>query len=394
MFLYLDAIILYSHSLNDKEMKEIQMVDLRSQYQRLKPEIDEAINSVLLSGIFVKGPDIKKFEEELARYLSVNHVISCGNGTDALQIAMMSLGLKPGDEIITPSFTFIATVEAAALLGLKPVFAEVDEGTFNISPESIRKAITPATKAIIPVHLFGQCAQMDEIIKIAEEKGLYVIEDAAQAAGAEYIFRNGATKRAGTIGKIGITSFFPSKNISCCGDGGALFTDDENLASIIRSIANHGMKVRYHYERIGVNSRLDTIQAAILSVKLKYLDSFNEARRKVADAYDEALSKCRDIVIPARMEYSTHIFHQYTIRVLNGKRDMLKEYLQSLKIPSMIYYPVPIHLQRAYQYLGYSKGDFPVTERLCDEVLSLPICPELDREQTDYIISSVLKFFD
>jgi len=390
----LDVIILYSHSLNDKEMKEIQMVDLRSQYQRLKPEIDEAINSVLLSGIFVKGPDIKKFEEELARYLSVSHVISCGNGTDALQIAMMSLGLKPGDEIITPSFTFIATVEAAALLGLKPVFAEVDEGTFNISPESIRKAITPATKAIIPVHLFGQCAQMDEIIKIAEENGLYVIEDAAQAAGAEYIFRNGAKKMAGTIGKIGITSFFPSKNLSCCGDGGALFTDDENLASIIRSIANHGMKVRYYYERIGVNSRLDTLQAAILSVKLKYLNGFNESRRKVADAYDEALSKCRDIVIPARTKYSTHIFHQYTIRVLNRKRDKLKEYLQSLKIPSMIYYPVPIHLQKAYQYLGYSKGDFPVTERLCDEVLSLPICPELDREQTDYIISSVLKFFD
>ncbi len=375
-------------------MKEIQMVDLRSQYQRLKPEIDEAINSVLLSGTFVKGPQIKKFEEELARYLLVNHVISCGNGTDALQIAMMSLGLKPGDEIITPSFTFIATVEAAALLGLKPVFAEVDEGTFNISPESIRKAITPATKAIIPVHLFGQCAPMNEIMKIAEENSLYVIEDAAQAAGAEYIFDNGVIKKAGTIGKIGITSFFPSKNLACCGDGGALFTDDENLASIIRSIANHGMKVRYHYERIGVNSRLDTIQAAILSVKLKYLDSFNEARRKFADAYDEALSKCRDIVIPARMEYSTHIFHQYTIRVLNGKRDMLKEYLQSLKIPSMIYYPVPIHLQKAYQYLGYSKGDFPVTERLCNEVLSLPVCPELDREQTDYIISSVLKFFD
>ncbi|MBP8959860.1 MAG: DegT/DnrJ/EryC1/StrS family aminotransferase [Bacteroidales bacterium] len=375
-------------------MKEIQMVDLRSQYLRLKPEIDEAINSVLLSGIFVKGPDIKKFEEELARYLSVNHVITCGNGTDALQIAMMSLGLKPGDEIITPSFTFIATVEAAALLGLKPVFAEVDEGTFNISQESISKVITTATKAIIPVHLFGQCAQMDEIMKIAEENDLYVIEDAAQASGTEYIFRNGVIKKAGTIGKIGITSFFPSKNLACYGDGGALFTDDENLAAMIRSIANHGMKVRYHYEHIGVNSRLDTIQAAILSVKLKYLDSFNEARRKVADAYDEALSKCRDIVIPARTEYSTHIFHQYTIRVLNGRRDMLKEHLQSLKIPSMIYYPVPIHLQKAYQYLGYSKGDFTVTERLCDEVLSLPICPELDREQTDYIISSVLEFFD
>jgi len=374
-------------------MKAIQMADLRAQYERLKPEIDKAINEVLLSTNFVKGPEIKKFEDELAQYLGAKHVISCGNGTDALQIAYMALGLKPGDEIITTSFTFIATVETMALLGLKPVFADVDEKTFNISPAEIRKRLTPSTRAIVPVHLFGQCADMEEILRIAEENSLYVIEDTAQATGAEFIFSDGKRKKAGTMGIAGTTSFFPSKNLACYGDGGAIFTDDDELARKMRSIANHGMQERYHYECIGVNSRLDTIQAAILRVKLKYLDSFNEARQKAALFYDEAFASCPEIIIPGRTENSTHIFHQYTIRVLNGKRDLLKKHLQSRNIPTMIYYPLPIHMQKAYRYLGWNEGDLPVTEQLCKEVLSLPICPEIEREQLEYIAKSVLEFF-
>lgn len=370
------------------------MADLRAQYEKLKPEIDEAISSVLRSTAFVSGPEIKKFEEFLAAYLGTGHVISCGNGTDALQIAYMALGLKPGDEIITTSFTFIATVETMALLGLKPVFADTDEKTFNISPDEIRKKITPRTRAIVPVHLFGQCAPMEEILQIARENNLYVIEDAAQATGADYVFSSGKTKKAGTMGVIGTTSFFPSKNLACYGDGGALFMDDGDLARKIRSIANHGMQERYHYECIGVNSRLDTLQAAILSVKLKYLDSFNDARRRVAEYYDKALSPFSDIIIPSRVEFSTHIFHQYTIRVINGKRDRLREYLQAKKVPTMIYYPLPIHLQNAYRYLGYSEGDLPVSEKLCREVLSLPVCPETDREQLDYITKSIMEFFE
>lgn len=374
-------------------MRAIQMADLRAQYERLKPEIDKAINEVLLSTNFVKGPEIKKFEDELAQYLGAKHVISCGNGTDALQIAYMALGLKPGDEIITTSFTFIATVETMALLGLKPVFADVDEKTFNISPAEIRKRLTPSTRAIVPVHLFGQCANMEEILRIAEENSLYVIEDTAQATGAEFIFSDGKRKKAGTMGIAGTTSFFPSKNLACYGDGGAIFTDDDELARKMRSIANHGMQERYHYECIGVNSRLDTIQAAILRVKLKYLNSFNEARQKAALFYDEAFASCPEIIIPGRTENSTHIFHQYTIRVLNGKRDLLKKHLQSRNIPTMIYYPLPIHMQKAYRYLGWNEGDLPVTEQLCKEVLSLPICPEIEREQLEYIAKSVLEFF-
>ncbi|MGQ9620779.1 MAG: DegT/DnrJ/EryC1/StrS family aminotransferase [Bacteroidales bacterium] len=375
-------------------MREIRMADLRVQYEQLKPEIDEAINSVLQSTAFVKGPEIKNFEEELSNYLGIKHVVTCGNGTDALQIAFMALGLKPGDEIITTSFTFIATVETMALLGLKPVFADVDERTFNISSSEIIKKLTPLTRAIVPVHLFGQCADMEEIMKIAEINNLHVIEDTAQATGSDYIFTNGERKKAGTIGIIGTTSFFPSKNLSCCGDGGALFTYDDDIARITRSIANHGMKTRYFYDRIGVNSRLDTIQAAILSVKLKYLDSFNKSRRKAASVYDEALSGCPEIITPYRAGYSSHIFNQYTIRVLNNKRDRLREYLQSKKIPTIIYYPLPIHLQNAYRYLGYAEGDLPVSEKLCREVLSLPICPEIDNEQLDYITKSVLEFFE
>jgi UDP-2-acetamido-2-deoxy-ribo-hexuluronate aminotransferase len=373
-------------------MREIQMVDLRKQYENIRSEIDAAINSVLESTAFIRGPEVKLFEEELSRYLGVRHVISCGNGTDALQIALMSLGLEKGDEIITTNFTFIATLETIALLGLKPVIVDPEYGTYNISVGQIMKAITPRTRALIPVHLFGQCADMNGILQLAKENNLYVIEDAAQATGAEFIFPDGKIKKAGTMGIVGTTSFFPSKNLGCYGDGGAIFTDNDELAKGLRSIANHGMKVRYHYDDIGINSRLDTIQAAILRVKLKYLDSFNQARRAAADQYDEALGKCPQINIPERSAFSSHIFHQYTIRVRNGLRDRLKDHLTVNHIPSMIYYPGPLHLQKAYMYLGYGENDFPVTTTLCSEVLSLPMHPDLDREQTDYITAAILNF--
>jgi UDP-2-acetamido-2-deoxy-ribo-hexuluronate aminotransferase len=375
-------------------MRDIQMVDLNVQYQKLSSEIDAAIRSVISSTAFIKGPEVKKFEEELRKYLGCNYVVSCANGTDALQIAMMALSLKPGDEVITTNFTFIATVEVVALLGLKLVLVEPDPYTFNISVDAIRKVISPRTRAIVPVHLFGQCADMENIMKLAKEKGLYVIEDAAQATGAEYIFSDGTRKKAGTIGTVGTTSFFPSKNLACYGDGGAMFTDDENLAFKLRSISNHGMKERYHYSDIGVNSRLDTIQAAILLVKLKHLDNFNSARRRVADFYDSSFAKCKEIIIPERSGNSSHIFHQYTIRIMNGKRDELRKYLETVKIPSMIYYPGPLHTQEAYRNLGYGENDFPVTSGLCREVLSLPMCPDLEQDQQDYIVSNVLKFFE
>lgn len=375
-------------------MKDIQMVDLNAQYRKLGAEIDDAIKSVLNSTAFIKGPEVRKFEEELQNYLGCKHVISCANGTDALQIAMMALGLKPGDEVITTNFTFIATVEVVALLGLKLVLVDPDPGTFNISVEAIRKAITPATKAIVPVHLFGQCADMEEILKIARDKNLYVIEDAAQATGAEYTFSDGLRKKAGTMGTVGTTSFFPSKNLGCYGDGGALFTNDDELAQKIRSISNHGMKERYHYDDIGVNSRLDTIQAAILLVKLRHLDEFNTARGKLAAAYDEAFSVYPGIEVPARTGRSTHIFHQYTIKVKEGRRDALRKHLESARIPSMIYYPGPLHMQKAYRYLGYGGDDFPVTSGLCREVLSLPMHPDMEKEQTAYIIQNVRKFFE
>jgi UDP-2-acetamido-2-deoxy-ribo-hexuluronate aminotransferase len=375
-------------------MREIQMVDLKAQYDRISGEVNEAIQSVLDSAAFIKGPEVRLFEEELQKYLGVRNVISCANGTDALQITMMALGLKPGDEVITTNFTFIATAEAVALLGIKPVLVEPLEGSFNISPEAIRKAITPETKAIVPVHLFGQCADMEEIMKIAAERNLLVIEDAAQATGADFIFSSKTRKKAGTIGNAGTTSFFPSKNLGCYGDGGAIYTNDDNLAVKIRSISNHGMKVRYYHDDIGVNSRLDTIQAAILRVKLRELDNYNSARRAAADFYDEAFLGCPEIKVPERVDYSTHIFHQYTIRVQNGKRQDLKEYLSSLKIPSMIYYPVPLHMQEAYSYLRHRRKDFPVTVKLCSEVLSLPMHPDLDQEQLEYITMNVLKFLE
>lgn len=375
-------------------MREIQMVDLLAQYERLRPDIDNAIFSVINSSAFIKGPGVKLFEEEMQEYLGVKNVISCANGTDALQIAMMTLGLKPGDEVITTNFTFIATLETVALLGMKPVIVDPDPGTFNISVEGIAKAITERTKAIVPVHLFGQCADMEGIMKLAARHNLLVIEDAAQATGSDYLFADGSRKKAGTIGNAGTTSFFPSKNLGCYGDGGAVYTDDDDLARKIRSIANHGMKVRYHYNDIGINSRLDTIQAEILRVKLKHLDSFNRARQEVADYYDRAFSGCSQIVIPAREKHSAHIFHQYTIKVKNGLRDELKKYLQENNVPAMVYYPGPLHMQEAYHYLGYGENDFPVTTSLCREVLSLPVHTEMEQAQLEHITGTIIEFFE
>ena len=374
-------------------MKKIEMVDLRSQYERYKADIDSAISGVIRSTAFIKGPEVRLFEEELQRYLGVRNVIACANGTDALQIAMMSLGLRPGDEVITTNFTFIATVEVVELLGLKLVLVEPDQHTFNISVEAIKKAITPRTRAIVPVHLFGQCADMEAILDIANQHGIHVIEDAAQATGAEYRFSDGTVRKAGTMGKIGCTSFFPSKNLGCYGDGGALFTDDDELATLIRSITNHGMKVRYYHDTIGVNSRLDTIQAAVLRVKLRHLDAFNEARQRAAAYYDTALAALPGITLPFRAGNSTHIFHQYTLRIASGKRDNMRECLESEGIPSMIYYPVPLHRQKAYAHLGYGADDFPVTGRLSGEVLSLPMHTELEDEQLEYITDCIRSEF-
>jgi len=375
-------------------MREIQMVDLKTQYEKIRNEIDNAISSVINSTAFIKGPEVKFFEEELQAYLGVKHVISCANGTDALQISMMSLGLKPGDEVITTDFTFIATVEAIALLGLKPVIVDPDQGNYNISITEIQRAITPKTRAIVPVHLFGQCADMEGIMEIARIHNLLVIEDAAQATGSDYFFSGGKVKKAGTIGNAGTTSFFPSKNLGCYGDGGAVYTNDDDLALKLRSIANHGMKIRYHYNDIGVNSRLDTLQAAILRVKLKYLDRYNSARKAVADYYDKAFAGCSGITIPVREKYSSHIFHQYTIRIKNGMRGDLIKYLDEHKIPSMIYYPAPLHLQEAYRYLGYKESDFPVSVALCEEVLSLPVHTEMEQDQLEFITQKILSFFE
>jgi dTDP-4-amino-4,6-dideoxygalactose transaminase len=375
-------------------MREIQMVDLKAQYMKFGPEIDEAIKSVLVSTAFIKGPDVQLFEQDLQRFMRVDHVVSCANGTDALYLALKVLDLKPGDEVITTNFTFIATVEVVAALGLTPVIVDPEPGSFNISVDAIRKAITAKTKAIVPVHLFGQCADMESIMELAGKNDLFVVEDAAQATGADYLFKDGTTKKAGTIGHIGTTSFFPSKNLGCYGDGGALYTNDKSYTTKLRSIANHGMKERYHYDDVGVNSRLDTVQAAILRVKLKYLAQFNAARSMVAKRYDDAFSECDSISVPERVNYSSHIFHQYTIKIKNGKRDELKNFLKTKDIPSMVYYPGPLHTQKAYGFLGYKEDDFPVTSRLCKEVLSLPIHPDMENEQLDYIILNTLKFFN
>jgi len=374
-------------------MNKIQMVDLATQYQKIKPEIDKGIQEVIDSTAFIKGPKVKEFEKNLAGYLDVKHVISCGNGTDALQVAMMALGLKPGDEVITTSFTFIATAEVIAVLGLTPVVVDVDPNTYTISPESIRNAITDKTKAIVPVHLFGQCAPMEEIMQIAKEHNLFVIEDNAQAIGSDYYFEDNTQKKSGTIGDIGCTSFFPSKNLGCFGDGGAIFTNNDDIAEQLRAIVNHGMKVRYYHDYVGVNSRLDSIQAAVLNVKLKHLDEYSTARNIAAEYYDKAFANHPNITIPARYDKSNHVFHQYTLKLKDADRDALKSHLESKGIPMMVYYPVPLHLQKAYKSDRYKDGDFPVTECLSKAVFSLPMHTELDEEQLKYITSSVLEFF-
>ena len=375
-------------------MKEIRMVDLKGQYKKIQTQINNSIKNVINSTAFINGPEVKSFQNNLEKYLEAKHVIPCGNGTDALQISLMSLDLKPGDEIITPDFTFIATAEVIAFLGLKPVFVDVEPDSFNIAPDSIKRSLSTKTKAIVPVHLFGQCANMNEINNIAKENNLFVIEDAAQALGAECLYGNGSKSKAGTIGDIGTTSFFPSKNLGAYGDGGAIITNNENLAKKIRLIGNHGMEKKYYHDSIGVNSRLDSIQAAILNVKLKYLDEYNRSRQKAAAFYDEAFQNLENITIPYRDKFSTHIFHQYTILTDPELRDPLKNHLAQNAIPSMIYYPVPLHRQKAFGSYGFDNKYFPVTGSLCQRVLSLPMHTELEIEQLDYIVNHVINFFN
>jgi dTDP-4-amino-4,6-dideoxygalactose transaminase len=368
------------------------MVDLKSQYQKIKGEIDVAIQGVIENAQFIKGPSVKEFEINVSNFLNVKHVISCANGTDALQIAMMALGLKPGDEVIVPVFTYIATAEVIGLLGLIPVMVDVDADTFCIDINQIEAVITERTKAIVPVHLFGQCSNMDAIMAIAQKYNLFVIEDTAQAIGAVYTFQDGSTKSAGCIGDIGTTSFFPSKNLGCYVDGGALFTDNDELAEKLRMICNHGQKVQYVHDIIGVNSRLDTIQAAILNVKLKYLRQYEENRRQAADWYDEALKDVNWLQTPMRVANSTHVFHQYTLKIIGGKkvREMVKNQLNEKGIPTMIYYPIPLHLQKAFSSDYHGIDSFKVSESLCDTVLSLPIHTEMNKANIAYITDSIL----
>ncbi len=370
-------------------MHKLQMVDLRRQYLHIKEEVDAAIQNVIDNTAFINGPDVGVFGKELADYLGVKHVIPCANGTDALQIALMALGLQPGDEVITPSFTYIATVEVVALLRLKPVFVEVDEKTFTMDIESVRKAITPRTKAIMPVHLYGQSVDMAPLLALAAEHNLPVIEDNAQAIGAEYTFPDGRKARTGAMGTIGCTSFFPSKNLGCYGDGGAMFTNNDALAEKLRMIANHGQKVRYYHEMVGCNSRLDSIQAAVLRIKLPLLDGYNDARRRAADAYDAAFAPNMHIETPFRAPYSTHVFHQYTLKLVDVDRDAVSAALTERGIPNMIYYPVPCHKQNMLREFGGDAAHLPVTDFLNTCVISLPMHSELTAEEVDYIATAV-----
>ena len=374
-------------------MKKIQMVDLQGQYEPLKAQIQASFAEVLDSAAFINGPQVQAFQKELEAYLQVRHVIPCANGTDALQIAMMGLGLKRGDEVITADFTFAATVEVIALLGLTPVLVDVDKDTFNINIEAIRKAITPKTKAIVPVHLYGRPANMEAIMQIAKEYNLYVIEDNAQAIGADFTWSDGRKQKVGTIGHVGATSFFPSKNFGCYGDGGAIFTNDDELAHILRGIVNHGMYIRYHHDVVGVNSRLDSLQACVLRAKLPHLDSYNQKRREAARLYTEGLQGNPNIITPEIPQGDTsHVFHQYTIRILGGKRDALAEHLTKHGIPFGIYYPIPLHKQKAYEDSRYREVDFPATNELVQEVISLPMHTELDKEQINFIAKLITDF--
>ena len=369
------------------------MVDLQGQYSKISNEIDEAVLSTIRSGSFINGPSVLSFKKSLEDFLSVEHVIPCANGTDALQIALMALELKPGDEVIVPSFTYVATAEVISLLGLIPIMAEVDENTFNLTAANIRPLITDNTRAVVPVHLYGQSADMEPILELAKEHHLFVIEDNAQAIGATYRFSNGVEMKTGTIGHIGTTSFFPSKNLGCYGDGGALMTRDSSLASKIQMIANHGQIKKYHHEVTGVNSRLDTIQAAILDVKLRYLGEYIASRNTMASFYDNALNGIQELEIPMRAPYSDHVFHQYTLKVKNGQRDKLKAYLEELSIPSMVYYPIPLYKQNAFKKYVASDFHLSITEKLCQSVLSLPIHTEADYDEMAFISDSVKRFF-
>lgn len=372
---------------------KIEMVDLKNQYAKIKNEINIAVLETIESGNFINGPEVIDFTKKLSKYLDGVNVIPCANGTDALQIAMMALDLKPGDEIIVPAFTYVATAEVIGLLNLIPIMVDVNENDFNISVDNIRNAITNKTKAIVPVHLYGQCADMESILQIAKEFGLYVIEDTAQAIGAEFIFSNGKRKQAGTIGDIGCTSFFPSKNLGCYGDGGAIYTTNKTLADKIKMISNHGQNVKYIHKYIGVNSRLDSIQAAILNIKIEYLNEYICARRRAAEIYDQLLSGIYGIEIPFRSSSSSHVFHQYTIKVKNGKRDELKKYLEKKNVPTMIYYPIPLNEQEAFQNIGSVVGCLSNTNLLCKNVLSLPMHTELDKESQEYICNLIQTFF-
>ena len=380
-------------------MKKIQMVDLQSQYEKIQPEVDKAMHEVVVSAAFINGPEVKNFQTDLEAYLGVKHVIPCANGTDALQIAMMGLGLEQGDEVITADFTFAATVEVIALLKLTPVLVDVDPVSFNIDLESLRNAITPKTKAIVPVHLFGQAANMEEILKIAKEHDLYVIEDTAQAIGADFTFSDGLVKKAGTIGTIGTTSFFPSKNLGCYGDGGAIFTNDDKLAHIIRGIVNHGMYERYYHDVVGVNSRLDSLQAAVLRLKLPHLDDYCQSRREAAKYYNNGFRSNPNIITPVAEKCgeicdtcNCHVFHQYTLKITDGKRDELHKHLLEKGIPNAIYYPVPLHKQKAYLDDRYREENFKVTNELVKTVISLPMHTELEKDQQDLIIATILNF--
>jgi dTDP-4-amino-4,6-dideoxygalactose transaminase len=373
-------------------MKAIRMVDLVTQYEKIKPEIDAALLDVVSRAAFINGAEVKAFQADLEQYLQVKHVIPCANGTDALQIAMMALGLKPGDEIITANFTYVATAEVIGLLGLTPVLVDADPHTFNIDPQAVEAAITSKTKAIVPVHLFGQCANMEPLLKLAEKHGLYIIEDTAQAIGADYIFSDGTRKKAGTMGHIGTTSFFPSKNLGGFGDGGAMMTQDDDLAAKMRMICNHGQSRLYYHDVIGVNSRLDTLQAAVLGIKLKKLDQYNEARQQLAASYNKAFAGIQALTVPSSAKNSTHVYHQYTLKLNGIDRAALKAYLEAQEIPSMIYYPVPLHMQQCMSSAKYQEGMFPVTENLCSCVISLPMHTEMDDAQLNHIVHHINSF--
>jgi UDP-2-acetamido-2-deoxy-ribo-hexuluronate aminotransferase len=372
---------------------KIEMVDLKGQYAKIQQEIDEAVLSTIRDASFINGPQVNEFTKSLSNYLNSAFVIPCANGTDALQIAMMALGLEPGDEIIVPSFTYVATAEVIGLLNLKPVMVDVDPIYFNITRANFEQAITNKTKAIVPVHLFGQCADMEPILALAKERNLFVIEDTAQAIGAVYTFKDGTKKQAGTMGHIGCTSFFPSKNLGCYGDGGAIYTNDPSLAERIKMIANHGQVKKYVHKYIGVNSRLDTIQASILNIKLKHLDEYSNARMAAADRYDMLLAGISELITPVRAENSTHVFHQYTMKVKNGKRDALKKYLENAGIPAMVYYPIPLNEQEAFKGIGAVIGSLDNTEELCKSVLSLPMHTELSDVQQVFITEHIQSFF-